>query len=295
MENPKIRKERKDKGKLRKLSEKDVRRLKATLKKNPGSTSKDIFSASGVADVSKSTRNSVLGKFAKQKKATITPPLTPKDKERRLDWAKRYMRTSPKLILFTDECRATLDGPDGWSKGWVFGDDPSQMRLRRQQGGGGVMFLAGIIGDVLIGPVNVQEGVKLDSKRYCEFIDSALSDWLDDLPLEQRRKIIFMQGNAPSHAAKKTKEFLHSLGFKNNTLMDWPACSPDLNPIENLWAIIKRSVYSNGKQYSSKNDLWAAIQNAAKAVDPSTIKKLTDSVTERMFQVIKSQGSHIGK
>ena len=64
------------------------------------------------------------------------------------------------------------------------------MRLRRQQGGGGVMFWAGIIGDVLIGPVKVQEGVKLDSKRYCEFIDSALSDWLDDLPLEQRRKII---------------------------------------------------------------------------------------------------------
>ena len=48
LENPKIRKERKDKGKLRKLSERDVRRLKATLKKNPGSTSKDIFPLPGL-------------------------------------------------------------------------------------------------------------------------------------------------------------------------------------------------------------------------------------------------------
>ena len=81
-----------------------------------------------------------------------------------------------------------MDGPDGWSKGWVFADDPSQMRLLRQQGGGGMMFWAGIIVDVLIGSVKVQEGVKLDSKRYCEFIDSALSDWLDDLPLNNAVK-----------------------------------------------------------------------------------------------------------
>lgn len=69
--DPKLRKERKDKGKLRKISARDVRHLKVTLRKNPGATSKEIFSASGVKDVSKSTRNSVLGKFAKQKKKPL--------------------------------------------------------------------------------------------------------------------------------------------------------------------------------------------------------------------------------
>ena len=48
LENPKFRKERNDKGKLRKISVRDVRRLKVTLRKNPGATSKDIFLASGV-------------------------------------------------------------------------------------------------------------------------------------------------------------------------------------------------------------------------------------------------------
>ena len=58
----------------------------------------------------------------------------------------------------------------------MFSDDPSQMRLRRQQGGGGAMFWERIIGDALIGPVKVQKGAKLDAKTYCEFIYNALSD-----------------------------------------------------------------------------------------------------------------------
>ena len=43
-------------------------------------------------------------------------------------------------IMFTDECRATLDGPDGFSRGWVLNKLDIPVRLRRQQGGGGVRF-----------------------------------------------------------------------------------------------------------------------------------------------------------
>ena len=46
----------------------------------------------------------------------------------------------------------TLDGPDGWSKGWVYNSDCCPTRMRRQQGGGGVMIWGGIIGDELVGP-----------------------------------------------------------------------------------------------------------------------------------------------
>ena len=57
--------------------------------------------------------------------------------------------------IFADECRASLDGPDGWSKGWILHDESVPLRLWRQQGGIGVMFCSGIVGEKLVGPFRV--------------------------------------------------------------------------------------------------------------------------------------------
>ena len=51
-----------------------------------------------------------------------------------------YVKLEFKVVLFTDECRATLDGPDGRSKDWVANGSSRPIRVRRQQGGGGIMF-----------------------------------------------------------------------------------------------------------------------------------------------------------
>ena len=64
-----------------------------------------------------------------------------------------------------------------------------------------------------------------------------------------------MHENAPSHAAKATTQYLESIGFKNKTMMIWSPNLPDLNPIENVWSIVKQRVYADGKQYSSKDAL----------------------------------------
>ena len=59
------------------------------------------------------------------------------------------MKVDFQTVLFTDECRATLDGPDGWSRGWPVNGMTRPSRTRRQEGGGSVMFWAALIGRVL--------------------------------------------------------------------------------------------------------------------------------------------------
>ena len=75
--------------------------------------------------------------------------------------------------------------------------------------------------------------------------------------------------------------------------MNWPPASPDLNSIENFWCIIKRNVYAENKLFHSKDDLWRAIVNAAKEIDPNIFKKLTSSVDERLLKVICLDGNYI--
>ncbi len=50
---------------------------------------------------------------------------------------------------------------------------------------------------------------------------------------------IFQQDLAPAHTAKSTKSWLNDHGV---SVLDWPANSPDLNPIENIWGIVKRKM-----------------------------------------------------
>ena len=70
------------------------------------------------------------------------------------------------------------------------------------------------------------------------------------------QNVIFQQDNASAHTAKVTKKWL-----ADNSIdaMFWPGQSPDLNPIENIWAIISRTLA--GRTISNKDKLWEAVQS----------------------------------
>ncbi|KAI3363614.1 hypothetical protein L3Q82_001247 [Scortum barcoo] len=120
------------------------------------------------------------------------------------------------------KCRATLDGPDGWSSGWLVDGHHVPTRLRCQQGGGGVMFWAGIMGRELVGPFRVTEGVKMTSEKYVEFLTDHFLPWYKEKNRAFRNKIIFMHGNAPSQAARNTSASLAAMGIKGEKLMVLP-------------------------------------------------------------------------
>ena len=76
--------------------------------------------------------------------------------------------------------------------------------------------------------------------------------------------------------------------------MTRPPSSPDLNPIENLWALLKREIYSDGRQYTFLNSIWEAVVAASVKIDREQIKKLTDSMDGRLMAVIENKGGYIG-
>ena len=294
LNDPFAKRTRRDKGKLKSISSKEMTKLKRACSRNPLGSSAQIFIDAGIPNVSKATRNRVLNKIAANVKPSKQPVLSKKHREKRLTWAEEYMKINFETVIFTDECRATLDGPDGWSRGWVRTGVPVPIRMRRQQGGGGVMIWAGIVNNTLIGPFRVPEGVKINSKTYIDFLKKNFMPWYRKQPLAFKRKTTFMQDGAPAHSAQLTKDFLEKMGFKGARLMKWPANSPDLNPIENLWAIVKRRVHANGRQFTSKDQLWTNIKEVCKQIQPQEILNLTLSVDKRLSPVVLKKGSHTG-
>ena len=133
----------------------------------------------------------------------------------------------------------------------------------------------------------------MTANTYINFLKDNLELWLKKQKVTFRRSIIFMQDNAPSHAAKKTSEYLQQLGFTGIRKMTWPANSPDLNPIENLWSIIKQRLYANGRQFMSKIELWDAFQEMSRGITAEDIMNLTNSMDQRLIQVIAKRGKHI--
>lgn len=100
---------------------------------------------------------------------------------------------------------------------------------------------------------------------------------------------VFQQDNAAIHTARRTKEFFQN---HNVALLDHPACSPDLNPIENVWGWMARDVYRNGRQFQTVNELREAIFLSWSNIPAGLLETLASSMPKRIFQVINKNGDY---
>ena len=208
LENPSSRKQRSDRGKNKTASKRDLRNIKRQVMKSPSCTSKIIFKRCGMDNVTKTTGNRILNSVAMVKSPQKKPPLTKRHMGMRVKWARSYMKQDMKFVLFMDETHAMLDGPDGWSKGWVRVEGKIYQRFHHHQGRGGLMLWTGIINNELVGPIKAHDGMKINAATYCDPLDEVLVSWLDQQTLALCKKLVFMQDNAPAQS-------------RNNTLLIW--------------------------------------------------------------------------
>ncbi len=88
---------------------------------------------------------------------------------------------------------------------------------------------------------------------------------------------IFQQDLAPAHTAKSTKSWLKDNGVG---VLDWPANSPDLNPKENIWDVVKR-----------KNELKATFKETWASIPPQAVPQTDHLHATPNEAVIKAKGA----
>lgn len=144
---------------------------------------------------------------------------------------------------------------------------------RRKQRWNAQVMVWGAIGIGLKHLVFIRENVNADN--YTKLLQSVLLD--EEETHFKRDKRVLMHDGASPHTAKVTQQFLEDNGIE---VIPWAAYSPDWNPIENLWSILKRRM--NMTCFDDKTRLEEVAYKAWSEVDKDLIERLCRDFKNRL-------------
>lgn len=221
------------------------------------------------------------------------PFLNAVQRKKRVDWCKLHKDWTAQdwsKVLFSDETRISIFGSDGIRYIRRRSDEaylPACL-VPTMKHPLSVMIWACMsakgVGRMQIMKGNVNARIYIDEVLETKLIQSA-----EDIFGHVGRAapdFIFQQDGAPCHTAKVCKTWFQQ---KNVRVLDWPGNSPDLNPIENLWARLKRLVAV--KRPSNRAQLIEAIISCwFHVITNDELKSLVHSMPRRCKAVIDAKG-----
>ena len=197
------------------------------------------------------------------------------DEKKRLEFAQLHRNDDTKKIIFSDE---HYSGANDSSCSWEWCREGALPRHRGRMQFEKKIHVWGAIGVGVKRLVLLPRGSTVNSAVY---LKQCIQPNLDAI-----RGKTLMQDGAKAHTSAATTAQLKTWGVV--TLDGWPARSPDLNPIEQLWSFLKRGV--SDRMPTDEEELEAAIKAAWDAIPQSYIDNLVESFTRKLARCIADGG-----
>ncbi len=221
------------------------------------------------------------------RKRATKPLLNQRQRQKHLTWAvekKNWTVAQWSKVLFSDESKFCISfgnqGPRDWRKS---GEAQNPCCLKSSVKFPQSVMIWAAMSSAGVGPLCFLKST-VNTAIYQEILEHFMLPSADKLYGDA--DFIFQQDMAPAHTAKGTKSWFNDHGV---TVLDWPANSPDLNPIENLWGIVKRKMRDT--RPNNADELKATVKETWASIPPQQCHKLITSMPRRIEAVIKAKGA----